>query len=473
MRISETVMSNITDAERLIEAASDFAVLVDRSGSIQDVHLGASFGGEQGSEFLERSWLDTVTVESQEKVEELLREAKEEGVARPRQVNQRLPSGREVPIRYTAVRMGSAGSVLAVGRDQESISHLQQRLIEAQQSLERDYWRMRHLETRYRLLFQASAEAVLFVDSDSLGVVDANAAAGRVLGAPASELVGAEVPLGAGAEDSSAERERFREFLREVEVRGGAEPREFGLGESERVEVSASLLRGEDNPVFLVRLHAPDSESGGEVPGEEGPDVASLVDRLPDALVVTDLEGRILDVNPAFLDLAEISSRERAIGERLDRWVGGAGTGVSVLRSMLETHGSVRLFATSLEGQLGSEREVEVSAVRAPDAEVPALAFVIRDVEKRISTSPEGPAHLGRAVQELTNLVGRVSMKELVADTVGLVERHFIETALEMTGNNRTAAAELLGMSRQSLYTKLDRYDLNGDVGSDTDEAGG
>jgi DNA-binding NtrC family response regulator len=32
---------------------------------------------------------------------------------------------------------------------------------------------------------------------------------------------------------------------------------------------------------------------------------------------------------------------------------------------------------------------------------------------------------------------------------------------LELTGDNRTAAAELLGLSRQSLYTKLKRYDID------------
>ena len=40
-----------------------------------------------------------------------------------------------------------------------------------------------------------------------------------------------------------------------------------------------------------------------------------------------------------------------------------------------------------------------------------------------------------------------------------------IESALELTNGNRTAAAELLGLSRQSLYAKLNRYGLDGDSG--------
>jgi DNA-binding NtrC family response regulator len=56
--------------------------------------------------------------------------------------------------------------------------------------------------------------------------------------------------------------------------------------------------------------------------------------------------------------------------------------------------------------------------------------------------------------------VGRVSLPDLVKDTVEMVERHFIEAALELTRDNRTAAAEVLGLSRQSLYLKLRRHRL-------------
>ena len=41
-----------------------------------------------------------------------------------------------------------------------------------------------------------------------------------------------------------------------------------------------------------------------------------------------------------------------------------------------------------------------------------------------------------------------------------------IEAALKMTDDSRASAAEVLGLSRQSLYVKLRRYGL-GDLGSD------
>jgi DNA-binding NtrC family response regulator len=51
-------------------------------------------------------------------------------------------------------------------------------------------------------------------------------------------------------------------------------------------------------------------------------------------------------------------------------------------------------------------------------------------------------------------------MKEIVRESTDLIERLCIEAALTLTSNNRASAADLLGLSRQSLYSKLHRYGL-------------
>ena len=53
-------------------------------------------------------------------------------------------------------------------------------------------------------------------------------------------------------------------------------------------------------------------------------------------------------------------------------------------------------------------------------------------------------------------------------ETTDVIEKLCIEAALELTGDNRASAAEMLGLSRQSLYSKLRRFGL-GD-GGDADE---
>jgi DNA-binding protein Fis len=62
--------------------------------------------------------------------------------------------------------------------------------------------------------------------------------------------------------------------------------------------------------------------------------------------------------------------------------------------------------------------------------------------------------------------VGRTPLKDIVSETTDLIEQLCIETALEMSNDNRASAALLLGLSRQSLYVKLRRYGL-GSLGGD------
>jgi DNA-binding NtrC family response regulator len=142
-----------------------------------------------------------------------------------------------------------------------------------------------------------------------------------------------------------------------------------------------------------------------------------------------------------------------------------------VLLSNLGRHGAVRLFVTRFHGDLGSETEVEISAVRNPDTQGSISALLIRDIGRRLPEPVERKT-LHTAVSSLIGQPGdlrqgtggerRTTLLTLVDEAVEMVERHYIEAALSMADGNRTAAAELLGLSRQSLYKKLARYELDG-----------
>ncbi len=92
--------------------------------------------------------------------------------------------------------------------------------------------------------------------------------------------------------------------------------------------------------------------------------------------------------------------------------------------------------------------------------ETPCMGFAIRPVRKRLEGLGLDTQDLPRSGSQLTELVGRVSLKDLVRETTDVIERLCIETALKLTGDNRASAAEMLGLSRQSLYSKLHRYGL-------------
>jgi DNA-binding NtrC family response regulator len=88
------------------------------------------------------------------------------------------------------------------------------------------------------------------------------------------------------------------------------------------------------------------------------------------------------------------------------------------------------------------------------------------DVSPMAQETPARSDHqlqLLRSLQSLTGRLGEASLKVLVSETVGVLERHYIEAALANTEGNRSAAAKMLGLSRQSLYMKLSRYGIGAD----------
>ena len=88
---------------------------------------------------------------------------------------------------------------------------------------------------------------------------------------------------------------------------------------------------------------------------------------------------------------------------------------------------------------------------------------MLRDVGRRLSRVEEVAAGgLEATLGSLTRQIGKTPLLDLVKSTVEVVERHDVAAALELTRGNRTAAAEVLGLSRQSLYAKLGRYGLDG-----------
>ena len=188
-------------AARLVTAAADIALVIDDHGIIRDIAFGTEEFARGGHEkWLGQLWLDTVTVESRAKVVALLDPAQDLTPPRRRQINHSSLQGAGLPVLYSAVRLGASGDVVAIGRDLRPVAALQQRLVDAQQSMERDYWKMRHVETRYRLLFQGMDEAVLIVDAATQRVVEANAAAGALLNQDPAKLIGRTFPDGLDAD---------------------------------------------------------------------------------------------------------------------------------------------------------------------------------------------------------------------------------------------------------------------------------
>ena len=467
-------------ASRLVRGASDIALVMDGDGTILDVMVqGDDAAARRAREWRGRAWVQTVSPDSRQKVEALLRDAQaaaDAEVSRWRQINHPIADSDDLPLMYSAVRVsGDAtshgkGRIVAFGRDLRAMVALQRRLVETQQAMERDYWRFREAETRYRHLLETSSEAVLIVDGSTQKVLEANPAARALCGAARAKLVGG--PLAALFDATHGER--LQDLLAAARSVGKKDPVRTRLTDGRtEVAVSASVFRQEDAAFVLVRLvplhdAAPAgkgragkrSATGAIGSGTWEATLAAFVQNSPDGLVFCDATGKVLSANRSFLSLAELSAEDQARGQQLDRWLGRTGVELGVLITNLRQRSVVGRFVTALRGEYGTEIEVEISAAQLTPGDSTVLAFAIRDIERRLKPEAENGSAMTRSVGELTELVGRTPLKDIVSETTDLIEQLCIETALEMSNDNRASAALLLGLSRQSLYVKLRRYGL-------------
>jgi transcriptional regulator PpsR len=453
----------MTDAEslaRIVAGAADFALALDADGTIVDVAAGNDAAAPAEYAELGRPRVDRHGhPESRPKILALLRDATEQQTGRLRQVNHPSEIGPDVPVAYSATRIRKDGRILALGRNLRPVAELQQRLIEAQQSMEREFSRLRSLETRYRMLFEVASEGVLIIDQLSERVIEANPAAEQLLGEGQRRVVGRPFPDGFDAAGTQA----LLAMLGAARATGRSERVDAGTADGRQTfSASAFLFRQDGQGLYLVRL-VPASGQGGQRLSNEDHRLLSLMQRSPDGNVVTDREGRILACNEAFLDLLQLPSADQVKGQSLSFWFGRTGVELDVLLSSVRQSGVLRFYSSTLRGAFGATAEVEVSGTTLENDGETCIGLSFRNIGLRLPTAgarTETMPPMPRSVEQLSELVGRVSLKELVREATDMIEKLSIEAALQLTDDNRASAAELLGLSRQSLYVKLRRYGL-------------
>ena len=450
-------------AAALVAAASDITLLVTHDGVIENASGDSQiWESVPFQSWVGKKWVDTVSSESRVKVDEMLRDVRSgEPVTRWRHINHRGHEGQDIPVLFSLVKTGKPNQYVAIGRDLRSVAELQARLLEAQQFMERDYLRLRRLENQYRLLFDLVNEPVLVLRLDRLQVLESNRAAGLFFGQEPEQLVGKTFE-GLMTQQSVG---NFQQALRQVDTSGrSTETTLRFFGKESAHTVSVFHLKRDDGSACLIRIDDrvdPDHVGTAAL-------LQSVAHSMSDGLVICDAKGGIQFSNQAFVEMVQAGHHGQLIGENLNRWLGRANTDLLVMLNSLSQGGQVRLFATQLLSEGKSALPVEISGVAIEQTNGKVFAFTVREIGRRLGRDAKA-SPVGRSGEDLAALVGRMPLKEIVGETVDIIERLCIESALTMTKNNRASAADMLGLSRQSLYVKLRRFGIDG--GQEDDSA--
>ena len=317
-------------------------------------------------------------------------------------------------------------------------TNLRQQLVNAQRTLEQDYWSNRRLEARYRRMLEMVAEGFLVVDDLSGRVLEANSVAASLLNLEEGALVGRVFPVGLDNDSTRVLTELQREARSTTAVVQG----QVTTTDSDSLSIGVTCLRQGNETRLLIRL-ASISENSADL-GLGG----DSFEASPDGILITDQNGAVIAANSAYLEMACIQDAQQATGRRADRWLGRSIVDLDVLLSNIHPDRPLQLFSSVLRTELGTRLDIELSAVQTEHSGRPLILMFIRDVSRRIGTEESTEVHLPRSIEQITGRVGRVPLKQLVRESTDVIEALCIEAALKLTQDNRAAAAELLGLSR-------------------------
>ena len=414
-------------ASAFVSLSGDIALVVDDGGVIRSVAFGDGGPGPQASSWIGRPWVETVTGDTRRKIELLLQEADAPGVTtQRREVNHPSSSGPDIPVAYAALRLSARGPVIAVGRDLRAIAAIQQRMIDTQHEMERDYWRLRQAQARHRLLGQVAADAVMIIDGESGRPLQSNPAALALFGAVDASL---PVPL--------------MELVALVERTGrAAEVRTRLAGDAlpPWIELTAMPFRtaGDGPPAsrLLVRARATETE---------------VLPPLGQSVAITDMRGHLVMSSPAFAGLCRGIDPAQADGRPLVELLGDPQRHLAALLVDVRRDGLTDRPAVQLGGGQVPIFTAEVSASLLTEGDQERIGLTLRPVEPGLA------GHWIAALHGLVNQVGALSLGELMRRAADLAERQAIDVALRRASASPTAAAKLLGIGEDELAERLKR----------------
>jgi transcriptional regulator PpsR len=445
---------------RVTTAGADITIALDGDGKIVDVAArDESLEPYRLDRWRGRHLADVVSTESVQKIERMRRECAETGASKPHQVNHSAPDLPDLPVNYVLMRFPGLSVDLAFGQDLRVFAQMQQQLVQTQFELEREYRKVREAETRYRSVFQKLRTGVAVVSRRDMQVLDANAAASSILYPSGARLSGQSLRNAVERGD----RDRLAAAVTAACESGVSQTIEAAAssnGGPIRIEIEPFREHGAVNCIAHVEAIRSDSNNGGVRFRE-------FADSMPEALVTLDAKGAILDANERFIDLVRVLQRSSVVGANLNNWLGASNMEVHALLTRTREERQIQAFPSVIRDEAGASRPVRVSASWADSSGGERFSLLISEQLQRETTLAAGGVVAPGASRDFSELVGRVPLKELIREASDVIERLCIEAALRKTGNNRASAAEMLGLSRQSLYIKLRRHDLESFDGRD------
>ncbi len=442
----------------IISRVSDIALVVSEAGVIKGfLSNPVSAIKADLKEWLDRPVQDMLTLESVPKFDARLEQfLSGSGSGNPVELNHKATAQHaEFPMRYSFHPSGKDNTILMLGSDLSLTAAMQQQLVAAQIALENDYEAQREYDLRFRVLMESSDTPTVFVSVKTGHMVNCNAAAEMLLGKPREALIDASFGL---AFETGGRRDVVDRLVSAASEQTVSPIVVKSSKDARKLSLVPTLYRGTDGQMLLCKINVAGEQTraGDQLQTQ----LLDLYENGVDSIVFVSDAGLILSSNDAFLKLADVTHSQSIKGRPMVDFFSRGAVDLNVMLENARRTGSMRLYATKVISEHGGERAVEISTTQLSAGNARIFAMVMRD-SRRVETVQTPMQQITDVdMPSVIELIGGHSLKDIVAKSTDVVERMCIETAVKMTSNNRVAAAEMLGLSRQSLYVKLRKYGL-------------
>jgi len=442
----------------LVTLGADVVMLVDKASIVSQIYFANNDLADYGlANTVGRHLRDCVTIESIPKIDSMLSAGTSRHPVRGYQVNHKCNGKPDLPLVYSAYSAQDFPYTIVVGHELRQQMLDQQRLVQTQMELEADYRELKDAETRYRTAFKVATVAYVMLDGERRTILDANPAASALLSSAGAPLSGKSIRDLFGKQD----RDRLGDAI--SEARHSPNPVDLdGIVIAKGETVSLTIRSYRENGITNLLLAVWPAEQNQETKRQRGEKAvgAAAIDLtdLPEAVVQTDTDGMVLAANTLFLDLIHAPSLTQVLGRSIGTWFSTSAIDIRVLYARLLDEPSIRGFTSTLTDNLSGESAVSLSARLNPANDTIQLVVIPQMTASERLTIPS-PGVPDQA-EGFSALVGKVPLKDLIRESLDVIEKICIEAALDQTSNNRAYAAEILGLSRQSLYIKLRRHGL-------------
>ncbi|MCA0928524.1 transcriptional regulator PpsR [Ruegeria profundi] len=441
----------------VLSEASDIALIVDPEGVVKAALVNET-GSPYGSldHWIGKKLTNFLTEECIPKLDRILeRSSRDEKVQRV-ELNHRDKVVWQYPVRYSIHPVGhSERAILMLGRDLRQVAETQQQLVQAQFALEQGYEERREYDARYRMLMSVAREAFVLVSVADGRIRDLNDAAAHILGAAKDQLQGQPF--------ANEFKDRGRaEFVQNILALALSEVDAEVTIQTKRtrneVTITPISFRAGGARMLICRLEAGTSEEHAS--DKLSDNLVRLFRHGPEAIVFTDSNGVVQSANDAFMRLVDFAHHVDVRGTSLAEYMSRGQIDLNVMLDNAIKTGRMSAYSTKFCNDVGVWTAAEVSVSYLNKRSTPTVAFVIRDATRSEAMRTPAQGSSNMAGEDVVDLVGSAHLKDIVSQTTDVIERICIETAIELTGNNRAAAAEMLGLSRQSLYVKLHKLGI-------------